>query len=586
VSDHSSPARAGRLSAGARQSSNAQLGSITFRVGNFKSIESAELTAHRLTVLAGANSSGKSSLLQALLFVGQSVGEPAPVLNGDLVRLGEPRDVIRDGTSRLWFELEYAVNASQPQNDGDVIASFRIEFTEDSGVNNLVVAQISLQVRSEPALSIEAKREPGEGPDTSGPEVLLSPTVTPPNALPSGSLIVVSGFAPRRLIRRADLDVLGLAVDRSITDGMRTSPVIIGQQYARMAQAVGGHDALVEALTVAMTGTRDEAIERLIAVGAEHRDELFEVVRAAEAPGGWVTEAITPNLARSLPQTVGVEEDGEGWRHYVVRHLAAASNRFARLAAAVTYLGPLRDEPRVAYPLGHTVRALPVGESGEFTAAYLQDNATTRMRYTDHDNHVRFGTFPTAVSDWSSYLGIAEAIRVEAKGKLGHQLGLQVAGRERDPTMIGVGASQLLPVIVLVLGAPQGSLVLLEQPELHLHPKVQARLADFLALARPDIRIVVETHSEYLVTRLRRRVVEDLLPLAELMFMFAALIPMEPADESSPSAFTEFRRLEPTELGDFDAWPKDFFDSLDQDSVAIAQAISNRLREAKNSSKG
>src|SRR4051812_26549750 len=70
---------------------------LSWHVADFKSIENAEVYPRRLTVLAGANSSGKSSLLQALLFLGQSLSEDEPVLNGPLVRLGEPRDVIRSG---------------------------------------------------------------------------------------------------------------------------------------------------------------------------------------------------------------------------------------------------------------------------------------------------------------------------------------------------------------------------------------------------------------------------------------------------------------------------------------------------------
>src|SRR5690349_19031866 len=70
---------------------------LSWYIADFKSIEKADVSPKRLTVLAGANSSGKSSLLQALLFLGQSLGEDEPVLNGPLVRLGEPRDVIRSG---------------------------------------------------------------------------------------------------------------------------------------------------------------------------------------------------------------------------------------------------------------------------------------------------------------------------------------------------------------------------------------------------------------------------------------------------------------------------------------------------------
>jgi len=77
-------------------------------------------------------------------------------------------------------------------------------------------------------------------------------------------------------------------------------------------------------------------------------------------------------------------------------------------------------------------------------------------------------------------------------------------------TDVGFGVSQVLPVITLCYYAPRGSVVVLEQPEIHLHPSVQAGLADvFLHAAKTQgIQILVESHSEHLLRRLQRRVAE------------------------------------------------------------------------------
>jgi predicted ATPase len=120
--------------------------------------------------------------------------------------------------------------------------------------------------------------------------------------------------------------------------------------------------------------------------------------------------------------------------------------------------------------------------------------------------------------------------------------------------------------------------VLLEQPELHLHPKVQSRLADFLAMARPDIRLLVETHSEYLITRLRLRVAEKALPQEDVAALFASQR-LDAEADAGTVVHTEFRKLSVDEFGDFSAWPEDFFDSLDTDSVALANAVARRLHE-------
>ena len=329
------------------------------------------------------------------------------------------------------------------------------------------------------------------------------------------------------------------------------------------------------ARVIVALATRARRSKGGVELSAEEHAALFAAFRELEAPNGWVSAPIGWAPQRRFWR-LPVGEAGDQ-PSTLARDLGRATDSVERLASAILYLGPLRDDPRVAYPLGHTVRALPVGEKGEFTAAYLQDNARTFLDFGDPDGQPRRDSFSNAVSLWCEHLGIAERISVEPQGKLGHQLGLRVSGHDRDPTAIGVGASQLLPVVVLVLGAPQGALVLLEQPELHLHPKVQSRLADFFALARTDIRLVVETHSEYLITRLRLRVAQGDLSADAVAVLFASQEPDTPTGEATRSMHTSFRSLSLDEMGDFDFWPPDFFDSLDADSTALARAVVNRL---------
>ena len=83
-------------------------------------------------------------------------------------------------------------------------------------------------------------------------------------------------------------------------------------------------------------------------------------------------------------------------------------------------------------------------------------------------------------------------------------------GRAVDLTSVGVGVSQVLPVLLLCLLAEPGTLVILEQPELHLHPRLETLLADFLlACARAGRQLLVETHSAHLVNRLRYHIAKD-----------------------------------------------------------------------------
>jgi hypothetical protein len=210
---------------------------------------------------------------------------------------------------------------------------------------------------------------------------------------------------------------------------------------------------------------------------------------------------------------------------------------------------------------------LPVGAKGEYTAIFLAQNGNRPVSYQDEFGAPRRETLLQAVSEWCTYLAIGQGVSVPGQGKLGYGLKMSIGGVDRDLTDVGVGASQLIPVVVLVLGAAEGAIVLLEQPELHLHPAVQSRLADFFAMARPDVSVLIETHSEYLVTRLRRRVAEEAINPEFVRVLFAR----------QQNGETRFRSLKFTELGDFDSWPEGFFDTLGDDTAEIARALRDRF---------
>ena len=83
---------------------------MVWKIENFKSIKSASINLRegQVSVIAGTNSSGKSSIIQSLLMVAQSNYRSID-LNGHLVSLGTPEDVIRDGSDK--FSIEYSYEA-------------------------------------------------------------------------------------------------------------------------------------------------------------------------------------------------------------------------------------------------------------------------------------------------------------------------------------------------------------------------------------------------------------------------------------------------------------------------------------------
>ena len=118
---------------------------------------------------------------------------------------------------------------------------------------------------------------------------------------------------------------------------------------------------------------------------------------------------------------------------------------------------------------------------------------------------------------------------------------------------VGFGVSQVLPVLVALLTADEGQLVYVEQPELHLHPRAEYRLAQFLAeTARRGPRLVVETHSALLLLHLRTLIARGELESDLVKLHWFA---RDPADGTTSIQTADLDRE-----GAFGAWPEDFGD--------------------------
>jgi hypothetical protein len=243
---------------------------------------------------------------------------------------------------------------------------------------------------------------------------------------------------------------------------------------------------------------------------------------------------------------------------------------------AFRYLGPLRDEPKAVYPVEGSVDPGDVGLRGEFTAAVLDLHKNTPVSYLSAGSIASWDSGQTtpseaslqeAVVDWMNYMGVVDKIATKDMGVFGHQL--QVASGEGEEmhnlVHVGVGVSQILPILVMCLLAGPGAVIVLEQPELHLHPRVQTRLADFLlSLAMSGRQCIVETHSEYLINRLRLRAVED--SSDEIAKRFALYFAEKVAGRS------RYRKIPVNEYGAIADWPEGFFDQTTQEAESILRA--------------
>ena len=241
----------------------------------------------------------------------------------------------------------------------------------------------------------------------------------------------------------------------------------------------------------------------------------------------------------------------------------------------VKYLGPLREEPKPVYDPGPEMGNL--GITGKYTAGVILQRSQQKQKavYPLPDGQTEKCTFASALSLWLNDFGLVKEAIATDRGRLG--IGLEVtpfgASKSVDLTSVGVGVSQVLPVLVLCLITRPDEIVMIEQPELHLHPAMQLKLADFLLeCARTGRQIVVETHSEHIVNRLRLRSMESPEENGKLVRLFA----------EQENGNTVYRSSDVNELGGLDEdWPEGFLDVGANEAANFMRINIGKMRKKK-----
>lgn len=479
-----------------------------WRLENFKSVRGpVELALAPLTCLTGANSSGKSTVLQSMLMLAQTTRYSPPwvplELHGPMVSLGTLTDVRTSG-----------VSADAP---------VRVGFSFVRGE----VGRRS-QVRCD--LSFDDLDEYG----TRDPD--------------SPSLV------------RADFDV-----SVQLGDGLIDYQTIVG----RVDPSV-----FVSRLGRSMTvfGGREFA----------HVHRYDQHIRGPIPDAPQTFEGCS--LRHFLPE---LSVHGDGANAFVARPLGPNQLLQTLVGPTLTELRAIRAErgdAQLLHPRVGTASPDDVGLHGELYASVLHDRARTVCSVLPPERFFLRGrgattppptamlfteTLHEVVTKWLHYLGVADALSVNDLGRLGHEVKVTAPGesKARYLTELGSGVAQVLPVVVMCLASQTGATLLIELPELHLHPAVQAKLGDFfLAIALSGRQVIVETHSEYLINRLRYRVAgaagDSLLPVVQIHFA-----------EKKDGAST-FRPLVLDRYGGIVDWPDGFFDDsqIEIEQILLAGA--------------
>lgn len=224
---------------------------------------------------------------------------------------------------------------------------------------------------------------------------------------------------------------------------------------------------------------------------------------------------------------------------------------------------------------------ISTGFQGELTGQALLKAEIANLKLDEYDKRIfaisenkALYKISSQVEAWMKFIIPEIEVRVDPFIEINSvRVSLKKQGSESDflhPNNIGFGITYVLPIVVTGLIAEKGSMVIVENPEAHLHPSGQSRIGQFLTkIASEGIQVIVETHSEHLINGVRIGYLKKFLPNNNITINF-----FSQASAAKEPVITE---VEVTDSGDLSDWPYGFFDQEQQDFAEMT-----RIKNSKN----
>ncbi|ETW93594.1 MAG: hypothetical protein ETSY1_38545 [Candidatus Entotheonella factor] len=251
------------------------------------------------------------------------------------------------------------------------------------------------------------------------------------------------------------------------------------------------------------------------------------------------------------------------------------------LFKSLFYLGPLRTKTDRLYSWSG-ITPESVGYSGENTVAAMLASHGRKIS-SGYRKHAK--PMEEVIAASLKKMNLIEDFQVRPISEHRQEYEVKVRAKGSldwvDLPDVGFGISQVLPVLVQCFYAPPGAIIIMEQPEIHLHPSAQSALADVMIDAISsrengadrNIQLIIETHSEHFLRRLQRRIAEDNIPQNKVSAYFANIT-------RAPAS------LEPLQIDDYGNirnWPESFFgDEMDDITQQARAAMNKRMTQRAN----
>jgi len=495
---------------------------------NFKAFQKLDnLKVKPITILCGTNSCGKSSILQSILLLKQTLESKKPnqnlLLNGRFVDLGYPEDVIfrKKIENILSFDFTFDTKNNKSPNE------------------NVWIIPIGLFVQ---------ELIGGESNPFYKSHYIINYRI---------SLKIVNGqkISESENLRRLEIDQICVKVLEKNKFGDKPEIVLSMKNIKDDLFKVEWSNLLVRVKSIP---NKEEKISGSTRVRTQFENLI---------PASYFSLEFSDEHEETAYLTL---RNSLNLIHYLVKDFFGL----------YSYIGPLRHSQKVAPGFYFGDDIVDIGNSGENAPfLFLKDKTKLLIDHWFYDKkNDSFSSKPSvslegAFNEWFSLMEI-EGFEGVINNRI---INLYLNANKYDDTKIdisqvGFGVSQMFPIILEGLRMKKGSTLLLEQPEIHLHPNLQMKMADyFISLALSGKRVMAETHSDHIINRLVRRIVEDennnLKDLIGIYFI-------KPSENGAI-----FEEVIVDENKGIANWPPDFFDQTASEQMLIMQA---GLKKRKN----
>lgn len=234
----------------------------------------------------------------------------------------------------------------------------------------------------------------------------------------------------------------------------------------------------------------------------------------------------------------------------------------------IIYLGPVRQLAKRHYQWSGIAPATIGDDGGRSVDALIASGIAAKANKPA-------GELFRQTERWLKQMGLADSLEIRHLGKSPlYEVWVTREGVSSNLKDVGVGVSQALPVIVAALHAQPGHIVMVEEPESHLHPLAQSILAELFAQVSRErgIQFIVETHSEHLFRRMQTLLAKQDISPDECAMYFI--------EKENNEA--RIRTLQADDVGRISNWPPKFFGDSLGETKTQTELMLKRLKEARN----